>query len=115
MDLYQRIGVMHCLLKSVSCPIGVLRFQDELGCSAETVYHDVAFMRNVLMAPIEGDGETGFFYLLSEGNQFELPGYGSIRRSCTRCWRCNNSWHLHLRMVLYLPCCYRCNSTLKIC
>lgn len=74
MDLYQRIGVMHCLLKSVSCPIGVLRFEDELGCSAETIYHDVAFMRNVLMAPIEGDGETGFFYLLSEGNQFELPG-----------------------------------------
>jgi predicted DNA-binding transcriptional regulator YafY len=54
--------------------VTVARLQDELGCSRATVYRDLAFLRDALMAPVVGDGEAGFRYDASEGNRFELPG-----------------------------------------
>lgn len=48
--------------------------REELGCSRATVYRDLAYLRDVLMAPIEGDGEAGFRYHAAESERFELPG-----------------------------------------
>ena len=52
----------------------VATLQDKLGCSRATVYRDLAFLRDALMAPIEGDGEAGFRYQADESDRFELPG-----------------------------------------
>ena len=46
----------------------------ELGCSRATVYRDVAFLRDALMAPIVGDGESGIRYDPDASGRFELPG-----------------------------------------
>ena len=35
---------------------------------------DLAFLRDALMAPVEGDGEAGFRYQSGESDRFELPG-----------------------------------------
>lgn len=74
MDRYERILGLHRTLKSARYPITVARLQDELGCSRATVYRDLAFLRDALMAPVTGDGEAGFRYDTSEGERFELPG-----------------------------------------
>jgi len=57
MDRYERILSLHRILGSARYPVTVARLQDELGCSRATVYRDVAFLRDALMAPIVGDGE----------------------------------------------------------
>lgn len=74
MDRYERINALHRILKSARYPVTVPRLQDELGCSRATVYRDLAFLRDGLMAPVTGDGEAGFRYDASEGGRFELPG-----------------------------------------
>lgn len=74
MDRYERITALHRLLKSARYPITVPRLQEELGCSRATVYRDLAFLRDALMAPVQGDGEAGFRYDNAEGDRFELPG-----------------------------------------
>ncbi len=74
MDRYERINSLHRLLKSARYPVTVARLQDELSCSRATVYRDLAFLRDALMAPVEGDGESGFRYLTGESDRFELPG-----------------------------------------
>lgn len=74
MDRYERITALHRLLKSARYPVTVATLQDKLGCSRATVYRDLAFLRDALMAPIEGDGEAGFRYLADESDRFELPG-----------------------------------------
>ena len=52
----------------------VQRLQNELECSRATVYRDLAYLRDYLMAPVTGNGEAGFCYDASEGERFELPG-----------------------------------------
>lgn len=74
MDRYERITALHRTLKAARYPITVKRLQDELGCSRATVYRDLAFLRDALMAPVVGDGEAGFRYDHGEGDRFELPG-----------------------------------------
>lgn len=74
MDRYERINALHRLLKAARYPVTVARLQDELGCSRATVYRDLAFLRDGLMAPVVGDGEAGFKYDASESDRFELPG-----------------------------------------
>jgi predicted DNA-binding transcriptional regulator YafY len=74
MDRYERINALHRTLKAARYPITVPRLQEELGCSRATVYRDLAFLRDALMAPVVGDGEAGFRYDQSEGDRFELPG-----------------------------------------
>ncbi len=74
MDRYERITALHRLLKSARYPVTVATLQDKLGCSRATVYRDLAFLRDALMAPIEGDGEAGFRYQADESDRFELPG-----------------------------------------
>ncbi len=74
MDRYERILSLHRILKTSRYPVTVVRLQDELECSRATVYRDLAFLRDGLMAPVVGDGEAGFRYDASEGDRFELPG-----------------------------------------
>jgi predicted DNA-binding transcriptional regulator YafY len=74
MDRYERINALHRTLKSARYPVTVARLQDDLGCSRATVYRDLAFLRDGLMAPVVGDGDAGFRYDAGEGGRFELPG-----------------------------------------
>lgn len=74
MDRYERILSLHRTLKNARYPVTVAWLQDDLGCSRATVYRDLAFLRDALMAPITGDGEAGFRYDADEGERFELPG-----------------------------------------
>lgn len=74
MDRYERILSLHRILKTARYPVTVARLRDELGCSRATVYRDLAFLRDALMAPIVGDGEAGFRYQAQEADRFELPG-----------------------------------------
>jgi len=74
MDRYERINALHRILKSARYPVSVPRLQEELGCSRATVYRDLAFLRDALMAPVEGEGEGGFRYAAAESERFELPG-----------------------------------------
>lgn len=74
MDRYERILSLHRILKTARYPVTVARLQDELDCSRATVYRDLAFLRDALMAPVVGDGEAGFRYQAEEGGRFELPG-----------------------------------------
>ncbi len=74
MERYERILALHRTLKSSRYPVTVPRLQEELGCSRATVYRDLAFLRDALMAPVTGDGEAGFRYDAQDGDRFELPG-----------------------------------------
>lgn len=74
MDRYERILSLHRILKTSRYPVTVAKLQDELECSRATVYRDLAFLRDALMAPIIGDGDAGFRYDNDEGGRFELPG-----------------------------------------
>src|SRR5690606_25442215 len=58
MDRYERILSLHRILKTSRYPVTVARLQEELECSRATVYRDLAFLRDALMAPIVGDGEA---------------------------------------------------------
>ena len=74
MDRYERIIALHRVLQAARRPVTVARLQDELGCSRATVYRDLAFLRDGLMAPLIGDGEAGFSDDRNEAERFELPG-----------------------------------------
>lgn len=74
MDRYERILSLHRILKTARYPVTVARLQDELDCSRATVYRDLAFLRDALMAPVVGDGEAGFRYEAEQSGRFELPG-----------------------------------------
>lgn len=74
MDRYERIIALHRHLQAARHPVTVTHLQDDLGCSRATVYRDIAFLRDALMAPVIGDGDAGFHYDPSEHERFELPG-----------------------------------------
>lgn len=75
MDRTERINLLHRSLKTARYPIPVQRLMDELQCSRATVYRDIAFLRDVLRAPVETTEEpAGFRYALDEAERFELPG-----------------------------------------
>ncbi len=74
MERIERIHALHRTLTAARYPVTVQRLQEELECSRATVYRDLAYLRDYLMAPVVGNGEAGFRYDASEGERFELPG-----------------------------------------
>ncbi|MFT3754655.1 MAG: YafY family protein [Pseudoxanthomonas sp.] len=74
MDKIERITALHRILKAARYPVTIKRLQEELHCSRATAYRDLAYLRDALMAPVEGDGEAGFRYAQEQGERFELPG-----------------------------------------
>ncbi|RPE79800.1 helix-turn-helix transcriptional regulator [Vulcaniibacterium tengchongense] len=74
MERIERIHALHRILSAARYPVTVQRLQEDLECSRATVYRDLAYLRDYLMAPVVGNGEAGFRYDPSEGERFELPG-----------------------------------------
>lgn len=75
MDRYERINLLHRILRSARYPVSAQRLIDELQCSRATVYRDVGFLRDFLGAPVEISEEpAGFRYATGEAERFELPG-----------------------------------------
>ncbi|TWI14424.1 helix-turn-helix transcriptional regulator [Aerolutibacter ruishenii] len=74
MERIERIHALHRILSAARYPVTVQRLQDELECSRATVYRDLAYLRDSLMAPLVGNGEAGFRYDHSDNDRFELPG-----------------------------------------
>lgn len=74
MERIERIHALHRILTASRYAVTVQRLQDELQCSRATVYRDLAYLRDYLMAPVVGNGEAGFRYDHSDGSRFELPG-----------------------------------------
>ncbi len=75
MDRYERINLLHRILRSARYPVSAQRLIDELQCSRATVYRDIGFLRDFLGAPVEISEEPpGFRYATGEAERFELPG-----------------------------------------
>ncbi|PJK07806.1 transcriptional regulator [Lysobacteraceae bacterium NML08-0793] len=74
MDRYERITALHRLLKGARTAVPMSKLMEELDCSRATVYRQIAFLRDALMAPVIGDGEAGFRYDPQKSDRFELPG-----------------------------------------
>ena len=78
MDRFERVVLLHRLLKKARRPVPLARLMDELECSRATVYRVVAYLRDALDAPLEsGVGEHGqasFCYISDAADTFELPG-----------------------------------------
>lgn len=75
MDRYERILILHRILKSARYPVALSRVKDELGCSRATMYRDIAFLRDALGAPIESEADGGAIrYATGDGDRFDLPG-----------------------------------------
>ncbi|MFC3550578.1 helix-turn-helix transcriptional regulator [Lysobacter cavernae] len=74
MERIERIHALHRILSAARYPVTVQRLQEDLECSRATVYRDLAYLRDYLMAPVVGNGEAGFRYDHSESDRFELPG-----------------------------------------
>ena len=74
MERIERIHALHRILTAARYPVTVQRLQQELECSRATVYRDLAYLRDQLMAPVIGNGEAGFRYDPDDSSRFELPG-----------------------------------------
>src|SRR4249919_46814 len=75
MERIERIHALHRILSAARYPVTVQRLQEDLECSRATVYRDLAYLRDYLMAPVVGNGEAGFRYDHNDDAQrFELPG-----------------------------------------
>ena len=74
MERIERIHALHRILTAARYPVTVQRLQEELECSRATVYRDLAYLRDYLMAPVVGNGEAGFRDDPDEADRFELPG-----------------------------------------
>ncbi|MBS0214004.1 MAG: YafY family transcriptional regulator [Proteobacteria bacterium] len=74
MERYERALALHRLFKASRYPIATARMLEELGCSRPTLYRDLAYLRDVLGAPLDGFGDGTYKYDEHEGSRFELPG-----------------------------------------
>ncbi|GIX32680.1 MAG: transcriptional regulator [Lysobacterales bacterium] len=76
MERLERIVRLHSLLKSARYPLSLRSLMEELRCSRATLYRDIAFLRDVLRAPIENltIDEAAHIRYGDEGAAYELPG-----------------------------------------
>ena len=72
---YERLTILHRLLHGARRPVSIQRLIEEMGCSRATAYRDIAFLRDVLGAPLETHTDpAGYSYQPQDGERFELPG-----------------------------------------
>lgn len=74
MDRYERINALHRALKAARLPLEMTTLTQTFACSRATIYRDIAFLRDALMAPVIGDADSGFRYAPEDSERFELPG-----------------------------------------
>ncbi|MBS0194987.1 MAG: YafY family transcriptional regulator [Proteobacteria bacterium] len=74
MERYERALILHRLFKATRYPVTTARMLEELGCSRATLYRDLAYLRDVLGAPLDGAGDGSYQYAEDESSRFELPG-----------------------------------------
>lgn len=74
MERFERALALHRIFKAARLPVSTRRMLEEIGCSRATLYRDLAYLRDVLGAPLDGDGDGGYRYDEHEGARFELPG-----------------------------------------
>jgi len=74
MERYERALALHRMFKAARYPISTKRMMEELGCSRATLYRDLAYLRDVLGAPVDSTGEGSYHYEDGESARFELPG-----------------------------------------
>lgn len=72
MDRLDRLFHLYQLLRDRRRPVPGDELTDRLECSQATLSRDIAFLRDMLGAPIETVREQG--YRLDPGQRFELPG-----------------------------------------
>lgn len=76
-DKFDRIYQLHAVFRGRRTPISRADLKDKLGgCSEQTVYRLIRFMKDHLHAPIEWHGDLkGYFYRRDPGaDAYELPG-----------------------------------------
>ncbi|HEY2345347.1 MAG TPA: YafY family protein [Xanthomonadaceae bacterium] len=74
MERYERALALHRMFKAARYPVATQRMMEELGCSRATLYRDLAYLRDVLGAPLDSTGEGSYRYDENEASRFELPG-----------------------------------------
>ncbi len=75
MDKFERVTVLHRMLKAARYGKTIDEIEAELGISRATVYRDLMFLRDVLGAPLDSSGdEARWQYVRDEHAPFELPG-----------------------------------------
>jgi predicted DNA-binding transcriptional regulator YafY len=80
MDKFERVTLLHRLLKAARLGKAIDEIEAELGISRATVYRDLMFLRDVLGAPLEnvgvesGQSESRWRYARDQAAPFELPG-----------------------------------------
>ncbi|MBS0462225.1 MAG: YafY family transcriptional regulator [Proteobacteria bacterium] len=74
MERYERALALHRMFKAARYPVGIHKMLEDIGCSRATLYRDLAYLRDVLGAPLDGVGEGCYQYAEGEGARFELPG-----------------------------------------
>ena len=72
MERIERIHALHRILTASRYPVTVQRLQEDLECSRATVYRDLAYLRDYLMAPVVGNGEAGFRYDAQRGRALRV-------------------------------------------
>ncbi|QHS08737.1 YafY family protein [Sinimarinibacterium sp. NLF-5-8] len=73
MKSFEHVYKLHRLLKSRRYPVTMQTIQDELGCSLATAKRVLAYLRDVLGAPLETSRQPRGYRYVTEA--YELPGF----------------------------------------
>ena len=76
MDPFERLYALHRIFRARRAPVSTSWLQSELECSRATLQRTLAYMRDILHAPIRNRPGEGYFYDRAAANYeaFELPG-----------------------------------------
>jgi predicted DNA-binding transcriptional regulator YafY len=73
MERYYRALALHRVFKTARAPVTAAWIMKKFGTSRATMYRDLAFLRDVLDAPLESTRQA-YYYDKEKGEGFELPG-----------------------------------------
>ena len=76
MDKFDRIYLLHNVLRDRRTPISRADLMSKLDCSEPTIYRLIHTLRDTLRAPLEYNDDLGGYYYerTAEGGTYELPG-----------------------------------------